>query len=274
MTGPADHLLAVTLSNPRADRVRGVRSLAGKSARERSGRFLVEGPQGVREAVRFAADRVRDVYVTPDAAERHPEIVREARAAGARLHGCSDEVVSSMSKDAQGVLAVVDLGRPPLEEAFATDRTPIIVLSDVRDPGNLGVVIRTADVAGAGGVICAGDCVESANPKVVRATAGSLFHLPVVEGVGLAESVDAAREKGMRILAADGSGDVVLGEAGADAEALTQPTAWVFGNEAHGLDPEALALADAVVRIPIFGHAESLNLATAVAVCLYAGLRR
>jgi len=266
--------LEVTLSNPRADRVRRVRALAGAPVRKREGRFLVEGPQGVREAVRFAATRIRDVYVTPDAAERHPEIVREAQAAGVYVHGCSDEVSGAMSKDAQGVLAVVEAVPVPIEEAFATGRTPVIVLSDVRDPGNLGVVIRTADVAGAGGVICAGDCVEATNPKVVRATAGSLFHLPVVEGPALVEAVEAAHEGGMRVLAADGSGDVVLGEAGADAEALSRPTAWAFGNEAHGLAPEALALADAVVRIPILGHAESLNLATAVAVCLYAGLRR
>ncbi|WP_281171709.1 RNA methyltransferase substrate-binding domain-containing protein, partial [Promicromonospora kroppenstedtii] len=111
--------LDVTLANPRADRVKQVRALAGRSARSRHGQFLVEGPQSVREAVRHAASSVRDVYLTPAAAARYTEIVDDARAAGLYLHVGAPEVLESMSPDAQGVLAVVRSSAPSLAEALA-----------------------------------------------------------------------------------------------------------------------------------------------------------
>jgi TrmH family RNA methyltransferase len=141
------------------------------------------------------------------------------------------------------------------------------VLTNVRDPGNAGAVIRVADAAGADMVVLAGDSVDLTNPKVVRATAGSLFHLPVVRVGTLADAVAGLRDVGLAVVAADGSGSALLDPADT---ALSQPTAWVFGNEAWGLTADDLALADVVVRIPIYGKAESLNLATASAVCLYA----
>jgi TrmH family RNA methyltransferase len=268
MTDSADPSLAVTLANPRADRVRGVRSLAGKSVRERSGRFLVEGPQGVREAVRFAADRVRDVYVAPDDAGRHPEIVGEAREAGIHVHGCTDEVVGAMSKDAQGVLAVVDLASPSLDGAFRGGARLAVILSNVRDPGNLGTIVRAADAAGADAVVLVGDCVDPHSPKVVRATAGSLFHLPVATGARLEDAIVRARRAGLEVFAATGSGSDDLFSL-ADEGALAGPIAWVFGNEAWGLSEAEAALADRSVRIPISGNAESLNVASAASVALF-----
>jgi TrmH family RNA methyltransferase len=275
--------------------VKAVRALSGRSARSRHGQLLVEGPQGVREAVRHAPARVRDVYVTPTAAGRHPEIVADARAAGLHLHVATAEVLAAMSDDAQGVLAVVRVEAPRLDDVLRAlgapgrDRPALVaVLATVRDPGNAGTVIRAADAAGADAVVLAGESVDVHNPKVVRSTAGSLFHLPVLTGVGLAEAVDALRAAGLIVLAADGAGDLDLDDlldvAGtlADAPAadlaagtvdLARPTAWVFGNEAWGLPEADRALADAVVRVPIRGRAESLNLATAATVCLYASSR-
>lgn len=297
---PAD----VSLANPRADRVKQVRALSGRSSRLRHGRFLVEGPQGVREAVRFAPDAVRDVYLTPAAAERYAEIVAEAQAAGLYVHLGTREVLDAMSPDAQGVLAVVDsrpLGLPEalaalpdaalsdaaLSDAEGDRRRSLLVaiLATVRDPGNAGTVIRAADAAGADLVVLAGESVDVHNPKVVRSTAGSLFHVPVVADVPLADVVDAVHAAGFTVLAADGAGDHdlddlldVAGPAGAStrpagAPDLAASTAWVFGNEAWGLPEEDRALADAVVRVPIRGKAESLNLATAATVCLYASSR-
>ncbi|WP_296665640.1 RNA methyltransferase [Demequina sp.] len=260
--GPAD--LSVTLSNPRAERVKRVAALAGRSARSRAGAMLVEGPQGVREAVRFAAARVRDVYLSPEASERHPEIAAEALAAELYVHVGTPEVLAAMSPDAQGVLAVLDSTGTSLDDVVAAGPRLVAVLSNVRDPGNAGTAIRVADAAGADAVILAGDAVDPANPKVVRSTAGSLFHLPIARAP-LAEALEALRAAGLTVLAADGSGEGLLAEA-----PLAQPTAWVFGNEAWGLRPDELALADLVVRIPIYGRAESLNLGTAAAVCLYA----
>ena len=267
------------LTNPRAERVKAVRALTGRSVRVRSGRFLVEGPQGVREAVRFAA--VRDVYLTAAAADRYREIATAARERGLSVHLASDEVVAAMSLDCQGIVAVVDQEVPTLQDVLATRPTLVAVLSNVRDPGNAGTVIRAADAAGADAVVLTSESVDVHNPKTVRATAGSLFHLPVVTGVPLATVTAVLRGAGLTVLAADGAGEHDLddlldlagsGDTGA-APDLARPTAWVFGNEAWGLAPQERDLADAVVRVPIRGQAESLNLATAATVCLYASAR-
>ncbi|MFD2025354.1 TrmH family RNA methyltransferase [Promicromonospora aerolata] len=275
----------MTLVNPRADRIKQVRALAGRSARSRHDLYLVEGPQGVREAVRHAGRSVRDVYLTRAAAERYAEIVDDARSAGLFLHLGTPEVLEAMSADAQGVLAVVRSTTPTLSEALAA-RDPAragrpllaAVLATVRDPGNAGTVIRAADAAGADLVVLAGESVDVHNPKVVRSTAGSLFHLPVVTGLALDTALTQLRAAGCHVLAADGTGpldlDELLDDAGSGAVPdLAGPTAWVFGNEAWGLPEADRALADAVVRVPIRGKAESLNLATAATVCLYASSR-
>ena len=145
----------------------------------------------------------------------------------------------------------------------------VAVLAHVRDPGNAGTVLRTADAAGAAGVIFTDASVDPYNGKCVRASAGSLFHLPVVAGARLASAVRELGEAGLRILAADSRGGRSLDEVIA-AGTLRTPTAWLFGNEAWGLPDELLELADESVAVPIYGRAESLNLATAAAICLYA----
>jgi TrmH family RNA methyltransferase len=143
----------------------------------------------------------------------------------------------------------------------------VAILEEVRDPGNAGTIIRAADAAGADAVVLTGRSVDPYNPKVVRSTTGSLFHVPVSVGVTLADAVSRARGLGYTILAADVSGDD-LPEVRADGM-LDGPTAWVFGNEARGLTAEDLALVDRAVKVPIYGRAESMNLATAASVCLY-----
>lgn len=265
--------LEPVLTNPGAERVRRVAALARRQARAKHGRFLVEGPQGVREAVRHAGDAVHDLYLTPAAAQRHPEIWQEAGEGGLYRHLVSEEVMTAMSTDAQGILAVVDLpglqGAQALAEALVGARL-VAVLTEVQDPGNAGTIIRVADAAGADAVVLVKGGVEVTSPKVVRATAGSLFHLPVVTGLSLEETTTALRAAGLAVLAADGRGSVSL----FDAEAmLSSPVAWLLGNEAHGLSGLAVAAADAVVSIPVYGKAESLNVAAAATVCLYASAR-
>jgi TrmH family RNA methyltransferase len=148
----------------------------------------------------------------------------------------------------------------------------VAALVDVNEPGNAGTVIRVADAAGAAGVALAGRAVDPHNGKCVRASAGSLFHLPVAVTDDTLGLVGRARRAGLQVLAAAATGEVDLDDAG-DGHTLRSPTLWLFGSEAHGLPAAVLAAADARVRIPIHGRAESLNLGAAAAVCLYASAR-
>lgn len=270
------------LDNPDSARVARVAGLARRHARDKYERFLVEGPRGVGEAVRHAAAHVHDLYLTPEAADRHADILARASAAGLYTHTVTPRVMAVMSADAQGVLAVVAttaLAAGPqkdgaeagegLAERLAGARL-VAVLAEAQDPGNAGTIIRTADAAGADAVVLVRGSVDATNPKVVRSTAGSLFHLPVLTGAGLGEALEALDGAGLAVLAADGSGPVGLFDAD---ELLARPCAWLFGNEARGLAPEALERAEAVVSVPVLGAAESLNVAAAAAVCLYASVR-
>jgi TrmH family RNA methyltransferase len=254
---------------PRSDRVRAVRSLARRSVRERQGLFLAEGPQAVREALRFAPDLVRDLYVTDQAADRYAADL--ATAPDVRVHRVADDVLAAMAdaQTPQGLLAVCRTPAADLDAVLAGSPRLVAVLAHVRDPGNAGTVIRAADAAGAGAVVVSDGSVDVYAPKTVRSTAGSLFHLPVVTGVPVADAVARLRSSGLAVLAADGAGERTV-----DDVDLVGPHAWLFGNEAWGLEPEERALADDVVRVPIHGRAESLNLAMAATVCLYASARQ
>ena len=282
------------LSNPRADRVRDVAKLAGRPARLKRGQFLAEGPQAVREALKLHQERlaagapgvVTEVFASEACLDRFPEFEELAEGTNARL--ATDEVLAAMADtvNPQGIIAVCRFVDVPLPDVLDGGPRLIAVLCQVRDPGNAGTVLRAADSAGADAVVLTASSVDIYNPKAVRSTAGSLFHLPVVLGVDAAGLAAACRERGIGILAADGYGQLNLdvlqdesarrrltGEGPESAVDLAAPTAWLFGNEAQGLSEEELALADHRVAVPVYGAAESLNLGTAATVCLYASAR-
>jgi TrmH family RNA methyltransferase len=171
----------------------------------------------------------------------------------------------------QGVVAVCDLLDVPLTGALGTDPTLVVVCADIADPGNAGTVIRVADAAGADAVLLAGDTVDPHNGKAVRASAGSVFHLPLARERNPDAVLDACQAAGLTLLAADGTGELELYDP-AVTRLLAGPVAWIFGNEAHGLSPAVAERAEHRIRVPIHGRAESLNLATAAAVCLYASV--
>lgn len=265
------------LISPRSPRVTAATRLARRAFRGKERRFIAEGPQAVREAIAHRTGGVptlTELFATVEAAERHAEIVEAARAAGVRVHFADDRTVADISQTVtpQGLLGVCGFLDSPFEEILAARPQLIAVLANVRDPGNAGTVLRCADAAGADAVVLTDASVDLYNPKSVRASVGSLFHLPVAVGVPVERVVSGLQAAGVRILAADGAGDRDL-DAELDTGSMGGPTAWVFGNEAWGLPEETRALADAVVRVPIHGRAESLNLATAAAVCLYASAR-
>ncbi|MDH6127024.1 RNA methyltransferase [Kitasatospora sp. GP82] len=268
------------LTSLRSPRVVAARKLARRNQRSKERRFLAEGPQAVREAVAYGQlagseeHAVVEIYLTSEAAERHADIVSAARAADLPVLTATDEVIAEICDTVtpQGIVALCRFIDTPFEEVLKARPQLVAVLAHVRDPGNAGTVLRTADAAGADAVILTDASVDPYNPKAVRASVGSLFHLPVATGVPIEEAVARLREAGVRVLAADGAGERDLDQE-LDEGTLGAPGAWVFGNEAWGLPEETRALADEVVRVPIHGRAESLNLATAAAVCLYASAR-
>lgn len=255
------------IDNPRSPRVRAVAKLAKRSARNDTGLFLAEGPQAVAEAFAFHPETVVEFYATRQALDKYASLAQAAVDAGVVIDSISDHVLTAMSDTVtpQGVIAVCRQFPVSIDALLAGSPKLIAILEEVRDPGNAGTIIRAADAAGADGVILTGGSVDAYNPKVVRSTTGSIFHVPVAQGTDLPTAIAAVRAAGIQVLAADIKGDD-LPEV---RSTLSQPTAWLFGNEARGLADESLALADRAVKVPIYGHAESMNLATAASVCLY-----
>ena len=241
--------------------------LAKRSAREETGLFLVEGPQAVSEALEFRAALVVDLFMTRAALDRYAELARTAATSGLDVEMVTEHVLETMADTVtpQGVVAVCREFPVSVDELLARGAKLVAILDEVRDPGNAGTIIRAADAAGSDGVILTGRSVDAYNPKVVRSTTGSLFHVAVAQGGALDEAIIAVKRAGLQVLAADIAGD----DLPTVRDRLAAPTAWLFGNEAHGLTDESLALADHVVKVPIYGHAESMNLATAASVCLY-----
>src|SRR5665648_21706 len=271
----SDHQM---LTNIGSDRVRSVRALSRRAVREREHLFLAEGPQAVREVVAHRPDTVQDLYFEAQAGTRATDVRQEAvldaaRAVGLSIREVSHEVLVAMS-DALAPQGIVAVCRPidvPLDAVLDERPRLLVILTNVRDPGNAGTVIRGADAAGADAVLLSDSSVDIYNPKVVRSTVGSLFHLPIVAGVPICLLLDRVRAAGLTLLAADGCGQSLLGDVD-----LAGPHAWVMGNEAWGLDLDVRSACDTVVRVPIYGKAESLNLAMAATLCLYqsAGVQR
>jgi len=255
----------------RSGRLKQARRLARRRVRTETGLFLAEGAKSVREAVTVPGNLV-EVFATSEAYAAHADL--RAAAPDVPWHACEPEAVASLAGAVtpQGLVAVCRVLHAPLDDVLATSGD-LVVCADVRDPGNAGTVVRTADASGATGVVLAGHSVDPYNDKTVRATVGSLWHLPIALATDAAAVVAAVRGSGRLVLAADGAGEVDLFAAEADG-LLDRPVAWLLGNEAWGLPDDLAALADHRVAIPIRGRAESLNLATAAAVCLYASARR
>ena len=246
-------------------RVKEARKLARRSFRSSAGLFLADGPKAVEGALSVEGCVV-EIFATPSALEQYAELL-----GAAPVTLVDDRALASLSDSVSpaGLVAVCRLLDRPLAEVLSGGPRLVVICADVRDPGNAGTVIRCADAAGADAVILAGDAVDLHNPKTIRASVGSVFHLPVALERDPVAAVRAAQAAGLGVLAADMDGRNLFE---AD-DLLAKPTAWLMGNEAWGLPDDLRAAADEVVSIPIYGGAESLNLATAAAVCLYASAR-
>ncbi|GED97719.1 TrmH family RNA methyltransferase [Gordonia crocea] len=251
----------------RSSRVVSFAKLHRAAERRDQRRFLIEGANAVTAAIETG--RAQIVLVGEDAAPRHHEVVALAESRGLDVLWLTERAVDKLADATTppGVFAVCSLLDTSVAEVLADRPRLLAVAVEPREPGNLGTIIRCADAMGADGVVVLGDAVDPHNGKCVRASAGSVFHLPIARERNAADGLDALRGAGLALLATTADGDVALPGA---ASILAKPTAWLFGNEAHGLPDEIVAAADHRVSIPIKGRAESLNLATAAAICLYA----
>jgi RNA methyltransferase, TrmH family len=264
-TLPPPEIAAASQAMLRAAR----RLLRGKD-RQLVRRFLVEGRQAVSEAL-AQPGTIIELIVADDALERHQDLIDRASTAGARIGVAAVPAVSELSGTVtpQGLVAVCQMVDISTVEALSGAPRLVVFCDQVRDPGNLGTVIRCADAFGADAVLVSRDSVDVYNPKAVRATTGSLFHLRIAIGVDLGEAITLARDSGLRVFGADAAAPDTINDLAASAQ-LAQPTMWVMGNEAWGLPAEHQSLLDGSVALPLYGRAESLNLSTAAAVFLYA----
>ena len=255
------------LIDPKANKVRGVAKLTKKDARSSTGLFLLEGPQGLKEAL-VRPKLIVELFATEDAIERNPELFERAEAARIEVQLVSEPVLKALTDTTtpQGVVAVCEQLHSDLSDIIAAKPRLVALLANIRDPGNAGTVLRAADAAGADAVIFSSNSVDVYNPKVVRSTTGSIFHVPFAIGVPIEDAIEALKTAGLQVFAANGGG-IEIPSLGDDV--LAKPTVWVFGNEAWGFEQSTLDQVDQEVAVPIYGAAESLNLATAASICLY-----
>ncbi len=258
------------IRSPHNDRVAAARRLRERKGRLEVGATLAEGPHAIELALDSGAV-LRELFCTAEFAERHPDLVGRAVSVGAELRPSTAEVVAKLSdtRTPQGAVATVAIPSATLESVLAGRPRLVVVLVGVADPGNAGTVIRTADAAGAEAVVVTAGSADVWAGKVIRASAGSVFALPVVSGQAIGPTIQLLQGAALAVLATAADGPDDLDDL-VDAGALDGPTAWVLGSEAHGLDPAVAVRCDRRVRIALRGRAESLNLAAAAAVCLFA----
>ncbi|HEX3198969.1 MAG TPA: RNA methyltransferase [Propionibacteriaceae bacterium] len=261
---------AIDLAAASQGTLRSARRLLRHKERHLVQRFLAEGRQTISEALRRPGT-VLELIVADDSLDRHLDLLNTASNAGVRISTAPAHAVTELAATVtpQGLIAVCEMVNVPTEEALAGNPRLVVLCDQVRDPGNLGTVIRCADAFGADAVLVSRDSVDVYNAKTVRATTGSLFHLPLAIEIDLADAVTLAREAGLQVLGADASEPFTVDDLARSGE-LAQPTLWVLGNEAWGLPAKHVTLLDRLVALPIYGRAESLNLSTAAAVFLYA----
>ena len=249
---------------PHAGLVVGARALQRPRERRNQHLFLAEGPQAVREAL--AAGLVRTLFVD----HTRPAAMEEFGAEATAL--VTSRAIESLAETEapQGVIAVCAMPSRTLVDTLQADTSFVVVCAGIGDPGNLGTIIRTADAAGADAVVVTAGSADVFNGKVIRSSAGSVFRIPVVQGVEPDEALDALEASGLTSLGLAGGESMTLFDI--DDELLREPTAWWLGSEAHGLPRDLLSRMQGV-SIPMPGDAESLNVAVAAGVAIFATVR-
>jgi TrmH family RNA methyltransferase len=262
--------MQAVITSPQNPRVKEWAQLLERKGRDRQQRYLIEGPHLVEEALLSHAP-VTTVLFDPESGSGVSASLREQAPSGVEWIGVSGAVLAKLAdtQTPQGVVAVVERAPVSAEQFLARNgRGLVVVLDAVQDPGNVGTMIRSADAVGADGIVLGRGTADLYNPKTIRATMGSLFHLPIVEA-DLVAILPAARAAGVRIV-----GTSLQAQRSCYETDLTQPSWLVFGNEGQGISPEVAALVTDPVIIPMYGRAESLNVAMAATVLLFEAARQ
>ena len=262
-----------TIDNPRSQRVRTLVNLSRRSFRLKQGLLLVEGSQACAELLHFYPEAVRDVYLHNRAPSPAIQVARKALEVTTWVHPVTPSVMKLFAPSAQGIAATADLSVLPSEELPSSEvlkEGAWAVCARVQDPGNLGTIIRIADACGLAGVLSLSGCADVSSPKVIRASAGSLFHLPVYSGAAFADLARLSEENGGCLVGLSGKVTVDLPSFTASNNATASPLFICLGNEAQGLSSEEIALCNETISIPMWGRAESLNVASAAAIALHA----
>jgi RNA methyltransferase, TrmH family len=231
--------------------------------RRREARFLAEGPNLVEAALRRGL--VSEVFVTESASARFGSMLTDVQ-----VHLVTERAAKVLSETVTpvGLVAVCSVPEVGLDDVLADAPRLVAVAVEISEPGNAGTLIRIADAMGADAVVLAGHSVDPYNGKCLRASAGSIFSIPVVAEPDAVRTVTTLGEAGLQVLATTVDGEVSLDDAD-----LSGPIAWLFGPEAHGLPPDLAEMATHRVNIPMPGNSESLNVASAAAICLYQSAR-
>lgn len=257
-----------TITSTQNEQIKHVKKLQEKSSYRRKERqFIVEGKKSLMEV---PVEDILHIYVTEVAYDREKtflvpfeEVNKVTLVGESVLKHLSDEMTP------QGMLGLIRMNSIEMKDLNLKDAPLLIALERIQDPGNLGTIIRTADAVGASGVLLSKDCVDLYNPKVIRATMGSLFHLPIVEQVELLEAVEKLQKLGCKVY-----GAALTNSVDAFENDYTTSTCFVIGNEGQGLTEDLQSATSGNVRIPMPGRAESLNASIAASVLLYEALRQ
>ncbi len=242
-------------------------ALKKRKAREREGAFLIEGMRLCEEALKAEGATEQLVFARDmlDRNERLAALHKTARDAGVMVQMTDRRAMKGMceTETPQGVVGVAKEPIWDRDEVINCGK-PLLILDEVRDPGNLGTILRTAEGSGAGGLFLLKGSVELLNPKVVRSTAGSIFRFPVLTDQRGGSLLDDLKRAGVMVFATDTEGKLF------STLDYSRPHAFLLGNEAFGVNPELLAKADQMVSIPMTGPVNSLNVAVAAGILLYA----
>ena len=255
-------------SNPK---IKEALDIKNKRSKYKHAAFIVEGPHLIEMAL-ASGHQIKEVFFTSafSAKKDGQKILREIRKKTDELFEVTEQIMNKLAdtETPQGIIATASYAEKNLEEIRFKSVPLIVAVDGVQEPGNLGAIIRTSDAAGADAVIILKGTCDVFMQKTIRATAGSIFNIPIIYA-GTDKFLEWLKSNGIMLIATVLDSDKSIFDTG-----LKKPIAFVFGNEAHGVSNEIKRKADLILKIPIYGKAESLNVSASAAVCLYEAVRQ